>query len=115
MEGIQDEGNQTKHVKVHGARRVPAPDKNKQTDEQIEKSKNAFIVFNGSGLCGGRSYQRSFKFLAMTKEFVTDLGPQSRAPKALGDLNLRLDRKAIDGHKHIAGADAGVSGRRIRG
>src|SRR2546426_10165664 len=53
MEGPENERNQTKDVKMHGARSVPAADKNEQTDEKIEK-----YYDSEEGLGGKRLHRR---------------------------------------------------------
>ncbi len=46
LEGIEDEGDQAENVKMHSARRIPAPDKNEHPDEEVEKSYYAEIILN---------------------------------------------------------------------
>src|SRR6267378_721154 len=66
MERPENEGNQAKNVKMHGARSVPAADENEQTDEQIEQAYDSQVVLGSQGLLGGRREEWRLEFLTAT-------------------------------------------------
>src|SRR5262249_13058817 len=88
---------------------------NEETNEEIDQTDEALVVFNRSGLFGRSGDERSLKLFVVTGEAITDLGPEASAPKTLGDLHLTGDERAVDGEKMVAFPNARARGRRIRG
>ncbi len=76
VERTNNKGNQAKNIKMHGARSVPPPRKDEQANEEIQKSDNAQIIFNGDWLVRWGGDQPGFKFLAIAGELVAKLGPK---------------------------------------
>src|SRR5882672_727130 len=110
LEGIQDEGNQAEHVKMDGARGVPAAHENEKPDEEVQQADEAAIAFDGIGFFGGGGDEGSFKLAAITGQFVANLGPKAGVPEAAGDLDLGVDGNAVNGDEEVAGANTGLSG-----
>ncbi len=113
MERPENEGDQAKNVKVHGARGVPAADKNEQADEQIKQAYDAKVILGCERLFRGRCEQWRFEFLTTTGKFVAHLGPEPSTVQPPGDLRGSFDRSAIDRQEDVAGANPGASCGRI--
>ncbi len=114
MEGPENEGNQAKDVKMHGARSVPAANEDEQADEKIEQPHDSQVVLSRKRLFGRGGEKRGFEFLTTTGKFVMYLGPKPGAVQASSDLGSPGDGGAIDHQQDIAWAYASASRGRIR-
>src|SRR6267378_1492712 len=74
MERPENEGNQAKNVKMHGARSVPAANEDEQADEKIEQPHDSQVVLGRKRLFGRGGEKRGFEFLTTTGKFVMYLG-----------------------------------------
>src|SRR4051794_17604903 len=115
MKRAENERNQTKNIKVNGARRVPTANEDKQPNEQIQHADGAKRIFGAGRLFGRRSDERSLKALAAAKQFVAHLGPKTGAPQTFRHLDLGGDRGAVDGYQYVARAYAYSVRRGVRG
>src|SRR5712675_1657266 len=80
LEGIEDEGNQAEDVEMNGTRGIPAAHENEKTDEEVQKTDESAIVFNGIGFFRGSGDDGSFKLAAIAGQFVAHLGPEPGVP-----------------------------------
>src|SRR5258708_14404619 len=83
VERTNNKGNQAKNIKMHGARSVPPPRKDEQANEEIQKSDNAQIIFNGDWLARRGGDQPGFKLLAVAGELLAELCPNA-GPREAG-------------------------------
>src|SRR5260370_30187405 len=79
MERPENEGDQEKNVKVHGAWGVPAADENEQADEQIKQAYDSQVVLGCERLFGGRCKQWRFQVLPPPGKFLSLPGPEPSA------------------------------------
>src|SRR5260370_33920171 len=70
MERPENEGDQAKNVKVHGAWGVPAADENEQADEQIKQAYDSQVVLGCERLFGGRCKEVGFRILTTPGKVV---------------------------------------------
>src|SRR5580658_7890116 len=113
VKGEENEGHKTENVEMYGARRIPAARKDEKTDEKIDQAEDPRIILNGGWFLGRSGDERSLKLLAIARQFVADLRPQPRPPKALGYLHLPGDGAAVDSQEVIPRANAGAGGGRV--
>src|SRR5258708_30940502 len=73
MERTDHEGNQAKNGKMNGARRIPSPDEDEQSDEEVQQAYNAEIIFNGDRFVRRRGDQAGFKLLARARDVVAEM------------------------------------------
>ena len=106
MEGIQNERQQAKHVEMHRARRVPALYENKHPNEEIQQAHHAKVILYGSGFRRGRGNQRRLKLLAVARQLITNLRPDSRTPQPLRHLHRSRHGHIIERYQFIAGANS---------
>src|SRR5712692_11727443 len=96
MEGPENERDQAEHVKMHGARSVPAADENEQTDKQIEQANDSQVILSRKRLLGRRGEQRRFELLATTRKLVVHLRPEPGTVQPSRDLGCPGDGGTID-------------------
>src|SRR5260370_18842894 len=113
MKRPENEGDQAKDVKVHGARGVPAPYENEQANEQIEEAYDSQVILGCEGLFGRGGEDWRFEFLSSARKLVAYLGPQPRAVQPLSDFRGSFDSSAIDRQQDVARANPCASCRRI--
>src|SRR6202158_153141 len=115
MERPENERDQAKDVKMHGARSVPSADENEQADEQVKQAYDAQVVLGRKGLFGGGCEEWRFEFRTTAGKLVAHLGPEPCALQPPSDLRGSCDRGTIDCQQDVVGADPGASCRRIGG
>src|SRR5260370_34846637 len=109
MEGPENEGNQAKDVKRHGARSVPGANEDEQADEKIEQPHDSQVVLSRKRLFGRGGEKRGFEFLTTTGKFVMYLGPKPGAGPPCADLCSPGDRGAIDQQQNVTWTNASAS------
>src|SRR5258708_39187479 len=89
---------------MHGARRIPAAQKNEHANEEIQETNKPVVILDGSSLFRRRDDDGSFKLATIAGQFVARLGPEAGMPQATSDLHLRGHRTVVDGCKNVAAA-----------
>src|SRR5260370_30288827 len=100
---------------MHGARSVPPPRKDEQANEEIQKSDNAQIIFNGDWLVRWGGDQPGFKFLAIAGELVAKLGPKPGPVQAVCHHCRPGHCNVVDRQQDVARMYSSGGGRWIRG
>src|SRR5882724_3136883 len=80
LEGIEDEGNQAEDVEMNGTRGIPAAHENEKSDEEVQKTDEAAVIFDGIGFFRRGGDDGSFKLAAVAGQFVAHLGPEPGVP-----------------------------------
>src|SRR3989442_11075271 len=115
MEGPENERDQAKNVKMHGARSVPSADKNEQADEEIEQSYDSEVVLGCKRLLGRRRENRGFEFLSPTGKLVMHPGPKPRTVQPSRDFGGSSDWGTVDPPQNVNRAYSGAKPRGIGG
>src|SRR6266478_9470899 len=113
MERPENEGDQAKDVKMHGAGGVPAADENEQADKQIEQAYDAQVILGRKRLFRRRCEEWCFEFLTTARKLVAHLGPETRAVQTASNLRRPCDLGGIDRQQNVARADSGAGCGRI--
>src|SRR5437867_6591477 len=113
MERPENERDQAKNVKVHGARSIPAADENEQANEQVQQADDSQVVFGREGFFGRRGEERGLEFLSTTGKLVAHLGPEPRTVQTPSDFRGSGNRGTIDRQQDVARVDSGARGVRI--
>src|ERR1700733_4485500 len=80
VEAVQHERNQAKDIKVDSARRIPAANKNKKTDEKVKKCSDPQVVFDRCGVLLRRGNKGGLKGLAIASNLIRNFHPRTHAP-----------------------------------
>src|SRR5271169_2290567 len=73
LERVQDEGNQAEHIEMDGPRGVPSPDEYEQTNEEIQESDEAQVIFHPQRFLGGGGNEPGFKLFAVPRQLIAKL------------------------------------------
>src|SRR5260370_30946220 len=103
MERQENEGDEAKDVKMHGARTVPWGNENEQADEQVKQAHDAQVVLGRKGLLGRGCEEWRFEFLTTAGKLVAHLGPEPSTVQPPSDLRGSCDRGAIDRQQDVVG------------
>src|SRR5208282_3097762 len=96
MKAVEDERHQAEDVKMDRAGRAPAPHKNKEPDEEVQKRSRPQVVFNRRRSFLGGSNQRGFKRLAVAADSVPDFRPGTHAPEYAGYIRGAMNHHAAN-------------------
>src|SRR5579863_3762685 len=113
MKRTDNEGDQAEDVKMDGARRIPPPGKNKQSNEEIEKADNAKKILDGERFMRRSSDQAGFKFLTVAGQFVAELRPEPGVVQPVRHNRRSGHRDVIDGEQNVPRSDSCDRRRRI--
>jgi len=114
VEAVEDERHQAENVKVNGARRIPAANEDKDSDEEIDQPDDAKVIFRGERFGGRGNDHRRLKRFAAALHLVAQLAPESGPPNPLGDLYRARDLLSPDFEQPVALPDARLPGGSAR-
>src|SRR5690348_10277774 len=109
MERPKNERGQAENIKMHRTRCVPAANKNKQADEEVQQTDHPKVVFGGEGLFRGGRYHRRLELFSIARKLVENLGPQSRTVKVPSNFRCSRNGNFIKCEQEVAGSDGSVT------